>query len=44
MKVDLFLPQIPQFDKSFILIWVVFLTIEFLFAVFFLQLTQYHYD
>ena len=41
MKVDFFLPQITQFDIRINLFCLVFLTLEFSFAVYFLQLTQY---
>ena len=41
IKVHLFLPQIAQFDKSITLLYLVFMALEFLFAVYFLQLTQY---
>ena len=41
MKVDFFFPQIAQCDKSINLSCLVFLTLEFSFAVFFLQLRQY---
>ena len=40
MNLDLSMPQIVQFDKRINLLCLVFLAVEFLFAVFFLQLTQ----
>ena len=41
MKVDFFLSQTAQFDKSIDLFSLVFLKLEFSFAVYFQQLTQY---
>ena len=41
MKVEFFSPQTVQFDKSINLFYLVFLTLEFLFAVYFLQPMQY---
>ena len=40
MKVYFFLPQTAQFDKNINLFCLVFLTLEFSFAVFSLQLTE----
>ena len=40
IKVDFFLPQTEQFDKSIDLFCLVFLIFEFSFSVYFLQLTQ----
>ena len=40
MKVDFLLPQIVQYVKSIDLFCLDFLTLEFSFAVFYLQLTQ----
>ena len=41
MNPDFFLSQTAQFDKSINMLCLVFLALVFLFAVFFLQLTQY---
>ena len=41
MKLHFFLPQIAPFDTCIDLFYLVLLTQEFFFAVFFLQLTQY---
>ena len=40
IKVDFFLLQAAQFDKSINLFCLIFLTLEFLFTVYFLTLTQ----
>ena len=40
IKVDFFLPQTAQFDKNIILFCLVFLTLEFSLAVYFLQLAH----
>ena len=40
MNLNFFLLQTPQFDKNINLFCLVFMTFEFSFAVFFLQLTQ----
>ena len=40
MNLNFFLLQITQFDKNINLFCLVFMTFEFSFAVFFLQLTQ----